>query len=430
MAKRAALDIARSPMRFDRSGKYNFFSGQIALSRLRIKDGDALPVATLSDSGSTQVAIYEAHQVGNNVPRGDTDNETWLDGVQVDRFGKHRAYRLVDPANRRRAKIIQASQGHMFARYERPGQPRGMSACAHLVNDAVDLRELKEDMTKGMKSRQLMGFYLAATSSDAPFPASKGMQNRLKKYREANGDDPSNPDDPTAENLTYEEIFNAGNIFRAEDYEPKVLESAQPHENEIAFLDWKIRMMSLGLDIPPELLWAIGSLNGNTQRWLGEDAQEMLDMIRMETVIPFCQWWWFHAIGAEIASGRLREPVIPEDQQNHIGWWTVDWIPPRNKTIDKGRDGKLRMEEHRAMLTTMDNLYSDTQRDWFTETDEWIDEIDSIAARMAAKGWPEERIEAAIAKFLAPPPGTGTYDMVSSNPEIATPDIEVEEIEE
>ena len=433
LAKRVALDIAKSRNRFDRSGKYNFFSYQLNLNRLGQKDGDSLTVPTLSDTGSTQIMCYESHQIGDDIRsrvhrRSASRTQQWFDGVRTDRHKKHLAYRILHPDNPDKSKVVPAGSAHLFARYERPGQPRGISACAHLVNPALDVREISNDMGTGMKARNLIGFYLAAKDPEMPLPSAKGIQNSLKKWQAKNS---GTAVEENEEQLSYEEIFTGSNLFKAENYEPKVLESAQPHENEIAFLDWKIRMMSLGFDIAPELIWEIGNLNGNTQRWLAEDAQEVLSILRVETLIPFCQWWWFEAIGNAIATKQLREPKIPKDLQPHVGWWTCDWIPPRSKTIDRGREGKLRIEERRALLKTFDTLYSEEQKDWTEETDQWLHEIDHLEKRMKELGWPDSRIEIVLANLLAPPPGTSLLDMSESagddDDDLAVPDDEVEE---
>lgn len=431
LAKRVYLDIKKSRNRFDRSGKYNFFSYQLNLNRLEIKDGDALTVPTLSKEGSTQMMCYEGHQVGNDLAaRGREDQDQWFDGVRCDRHGKALAYRILHPGDPGKSKVVPNRSAHLFARYERPGQVRGISACAPMVNYAIDVREIQNDMGSGMKARQLIGFYLAAQQPDLPFgTGQQGMQNSLKKWKNTNTPNEGTGDTEQDETIPYEEVFQAGNMFRAEGYEPKVLESSQPHENEMAFLDWKIRMMALCFDIAPQMVWEIGQLNGNTQRWVSEDTQEMIDMRRMETLIPFCQWDWFMTIGAEIESGRLREPKIPQHLAPHVGWWTCEWIPTRRKTIDRGREGKLRIEERRALLQTFDSLYSEVQKDWTEETDQWLHEIDHIASRMKDMGWPDSRIEIVLANLLAPPPGTSLLDLNEDDPDgLTVPDDEADEI--
>jgi hypothetical protein len=425
LVKRVALDLALSPQRFDRSGKFNFFTYQLLLSRLIVRDCDALNLATTGPDGGTQVLCVEAHQIANKVDR--SADPAFFDGVRTDGQGKHRAYSVVDPRDPKKGKVYQAGrESHLAVRYERAGQNRGMSAFHAIVNSMLDTREIENDITLGIKTRNLIGFYMAPRDggNDAPqLKGAKGLQTGLKQYRrevEYGTDDVAGE---AEENLSYEEVFAGGNIPRMSDgFEPKVLESAQPHENEMAFLNWRVRKASLGFDIAPELLWDIGNLNGNTQRWLAADAQEMLEIRRMETLIPFCQWWWYHAIGAEIASGRMPEPVIPESMQNYVGWWSVNWIHPAKKTIDRGREGKLALDERRAMLRTLDEHFGEYQADWTQEAGQWLDEIVEIERMCRERSMPQWQIDAILKNLLAPPAGAAMPDSGSDSTQTDGPD--------
>jgi len=424
LAKRVAMDAAMSPQRFDRSGKFNFFTYQLMLSRLVLRDCDALSLATTGRDGSTQVLCVEAHQIASHTDSRATE-PTFFDGVRTDAQGRHISYSVAHPRDPKKSKVYQAGrQSHLSVRYERAGQNRGMSAFHAIVNSMLDIREIENDITLGVKTRNLIGFYMAPRAGETPGPQLKGaagLQSGLKQYRREveHGDDDVAGDDE--ELLSYEQVFRGGNIPQMDAYEPKVLESAQPHENEMAFLNWRIRRASLGFDIAPELLWDIGSLNGNTQRWLAADAQETLETRRMETLIPFCQWWWYHFIGGEIASGRLREPEIPPGQEGYIGWWTCNWIHPAKKTIDRGREGKLALDERRAMLRTLDEHFGEYQADWSSEISQWLDEIVEIERMATERKMPQWQIDAMIKNLLAPPAGASVPDSGAPDPGSSSP---------
>lgn len=418
LAKRLFNDLTSSGKRFDRSGKYSFPAMQRALTRSALKDGDCLTVPTTTASGTTQYIIYEGHQIGS-APRhqrkqAEEARKKWLDGVMVDEFNRHHAYRILGGKDKNKTRTLPASSAHLFTRFERPGQPRGISACAHLVDHAVDVRDISRDMSKGMKVRNLIGFYMAAKDPEMPFGlTSKGLQNSLSQWRNraSTGDDVDADPNQVDKEFSYEEVVNSANMFRAENYEPKVLESSQPHENEMAFLDFRCRQMSLGLDLPPEVTWKMSNLNGNTMRWVAEGCEEVFENYRREVLEPFCRSVWFHVIGAEIASGRLREPNVKDDQKGIVGWWTVDFISPRRKTLDRGREGKLRLEEHRSLLTNLDALYSELQLDWTEELSQYFDEIDWIIEDMKSRKWSDPMVEAILSKFLAPAPGTAPTNL-------------------
>ena len=422
MVKRVALDLAMSPQRFDRSGKFNFFTYQLLLNRLHIRDCDALSLATTGRDGSTQVLCVEAHQIGSNADATRAADPLFFDGVRANRQGRHLQYSVLDPRDPKKPKVYQAGrESHLTCRYERGGQNRGMSAFHPIVNSMLDTREIENDITLGIKTRNMIGFYLAPRdgASGPQLKGAGGIQSAVKQYRReiSTSTGAGDPNEEEEETFSYEDVFRGGNMTDFDDMEPKVLESAQPHENEMAFLNWRIRRASLGFDIAPELLWDIGTLNGNTQRWLAADAQEMLETRRMETLIPFCQWWWYHAIGAEIASGRLREPKIPANMEGIVGWWTVDWIPPAKKTIDRGREGKLALDERRAMLRTLDEHYAEYQQDWSDEASQWLDEIIEIQRMATEKGFSDDQVRTIVNNLLAPPAGTSVPDDGPATPD-------------
>lgn len=422
LAKRVMMDIAMSRERFDRTAKHNFFSYQLQLGRLQLKDGGSLTAPVLGDDGVTKVLCYEAHQIGDRItPRGDSD-QGWFDGVLTDKQNKALAYRVLHPTDPQKSTVLKAGQSFYFARYERPGQNRGMSALHPIVNSALDVREIQNDMTLAIKTRNLIGFYLGGRDGDEPkLKGSQAVQAAMKQYRRENASDGDDIAGEGDEDLAYEDVFGGGNIPAFGELEPKVLESAQPHENEMAFLNWKIRGMANSLEFPPELLWDIGNLNGNTQRWLAADVQEVVEMRRMEMLIPFCQWWWFHTMGSLIAlgpdNGGIRAPKIPKDQEGIIGWWTVDWIPPKKKTIDRGRDGKINLDERRALLRSLDNHFSEQQLDWTTEIDQWLEEVVAIKDLAKEKNFSDDEITLLVTNLLAPPAGTAIPEGANSQSE-------------
>ncbi len=408
MARHAWRTLSGSAASFDRAGKYNFATMQIMLSLLSKKDGDSLTVPTISPDGRSRMMLYEGHQIGSGT-RG-TEADDWFDGVRVDRQGLALRYNILSGMSRdERGQILDASQAYLYAKYERARQPRGVSALAPLLDSGVDVREITNDMQRGLKARQLIGFYWTPRDTSSPYfnTQRKSLQNELKKAYGGDGDDPSDPADPTQSILPYEDVFSGGNMVQAEDMIPQVLESAQPHENEMAFLDWRLRMMARGMDMPPEAVWQLGSLNGNTQRWVGEELDEMLRAERVQTQAPWVDWAWFMTIGPEIASGRLREPKIPDADRDYIGWWSIKQVQPPRKSLDKGREGKLRIEEVKNFLLSRERYHGSQGADWQDETWQSLREIKKIHEALVDEfEFSDPIIEIILARLLSPDPGT------------------------
>ena len=125
---------------FDRAGKMDFFQWQIALTRLRIKDGDSLSVLSETENKTARIIFYESHQIDSG------KSKTAQDGVFLDKFGRHIAYNLVDVSNPDVSSSVAASDAIFYADFERPGQVRGISALAHALNNIQDSAEITADV--------------------------------------------------------------------------------------------------------------------------------------------------------------------------------------------------------------------------------------------------------------------------------------------
>ncbi|MHA1544616.1 MAG: phage portal protein [Alphaproteobacteria bacterium] len=410
-----------TPQAFDASGKYGFNSYQLNLARLWLKDGDSLTVFAEGKDGSPQIKCFEGHQVGDmlkdrfNQFRKAKNRErarVWLDGALVGKDNEHHAYRIIHPDDPKRGSTVSAKVAHLYTLWERPGQPRGIGALHHAVNHMLDTAEILSDVKLGIKNSNQIGFYLKGREG-AVKVGNKGIARDLRKQNVSRADDPTTTGDEssTDEGLPVEDVFGGSHIYQNADWEPHVLADPRPHPNNIDLLRWLVREVCLGLDFPPELIWEIGSLNGNTSRILNEDAQESLDSHRMELNLPFCQRTWFNVIGRGIALGELPEPVIPEDMEGLVGFWSVDWSAPPRKTIDRGREGRLNMEERSRMMRTLDRHFTETyQTDWTDETNQFLDEIETVLDMAEERDWPEERIRMLEKMLLNPPAGAANAE--------------------
>lgn len=418
LAKRYYEAHRNSAAAFDRAGKYNFKSYQLNLNRLWLKDGDSVTLWVEGEAGQSQVKCFEGHQIGSDImhrfSRPKSGGRQWNDGVLVGRDNEHQAYRVIHPDDPAKGQTIPANLAHMHTMFERPGQPRGIGCLHHAVNHMMDITEIVSDVKVGIKTANLLGFYLSSTDQDASLPGSKGIQQTLRMHkareRKADGTEGEDGDEKNDDYVPYEDVFESGMIPKLPGWEAKVLHDARPNQNQVELLRWLVREVSLGLDISPEVVWDIGALNGNTSRMLAEDTQEVLDTIRMETLVPFCQRDWFNCIGAAVARGDLPMPKIPKQLDGIVGFWSVDWIPPKRKTIDRGREGRLNIEERKTLLRTLDQHYSEQQQDWTVETGQFLDEIETILDMAETKGWSEDRIQKLENMLLAPVQGAAVLD--------------------
>lgn len=151
-----------------------------------------------------------------------------------------------------------------------------------------------------------------------------------------------------------EKIGDVANLYTLPAESIEALESNRPSQGWIALMEWMVREISLGLDLPFGLVWSMTGLGGPAVRF------EIMQAIR--TFIAFLEdvlepMWVRPIVGAwitiEMAEGRL--PF-------HPNWYQFSVPRPKSLTIDYGRDSKASIAENLAGLGTA--------TDWFAEDDE------------------------------------------------------------
>jgi len=417
---REALDTYRritgSPLLYERSGKFTADSYQHFLSRRWLIDGDMLTVFARTSAGNSMVVPYEGHQIGQLK----NANEAWRDGVLSDEGMRAERYRVLHPDSADDYTDFEAATAHLTAFWERGGQARGVTPFASTITRMIDVRDLTTDMMDSIKkSHATFGLYL---ENPAPQTGLLGqaLGDAAKQYMvdvdnnkdlidvDVDGSPLNSTDNDTELNAILkwdvQDIIDGGAMPEMSNGAvPRVLHDDRPHPHQMELVRWFVREMALSFDLPPEIIWDIASLNGNTSRLLNEDTEQALKFYRNEILKPFCQRNWFHLIGTEIAEGRLDEPTTGR-------WDDVHWMHPKSKTIDRGRDGALNLEELRMPgMRTREAHFGELQQHWQNPAQQWFDEIDWFLEQAKERDWPPARVEAMLSQLLAAPAGSAPY---------------------
>jgi capsid protein len=350
VAEKHFARFAMTPFVFDRAGKMDFRTWQIANSRGRLKDGDFLSVLGQTTTGRAQLICYEATQIDNGtstVP----DNERLVDGVFRDRFGRHVAYSIVDPDQNERVARISAEDCIFYADFERPNQVRGYPALAHAVNDLLDIVEIDGETKVGIKRALYVGVYRKHQA------ANTGPMGLLSPVvSEDTGLDATI--DGATKNIVQnvENILSAGgipNLGQGESLE--TLADDRPGPNQREFVQALLEKIALGLGLPPSVVFSITGQTGpevrfhmaELARWLAHE-QDRLRRI--------CQRYWVYFWAREFENGY----PMPRTEE----WWAAAWVPQADLTIDRGREGRLALEELRIGATTLADIYAAKGEDW------------------------------------------------------------------
>lgn len=360
---------------FDRAGKLDFFSWQIANTRARLKDGDILTVLTETDAGTARVIVYEANRIDDGSPLERRDDVR--DGVYVDKFGRHTAYRVVDPEDPKKYTAIPASDAIFFADFERPGQVRGISALAHALIHLQDRAEVWGDIKHAIKVAAQVGMQ-KVKDLPGPYPG----QNFTPPEPLSTGATDSAGND-IKQNT--EKILGSGYVVPMQPGEKyELLHDDRPHPNQREFLEDLVRDIAWGVGVAPEVLWQLAGQTGPNTRYLMAELQRYLAQEQTRLAV-ICQRFWVYFIAKEINAGRLR---IPADEM----WWKCDWIPQPDLTIDRGREGNLQLEQLRHGAITFDDIYRSNGADFESSITIQIKRLESAREKAEAAGFTLEQV--------------------------------------
>lgn len=358
------------PEVFDASGKFGFFEYQLHLEIAAMRDGDILPVLTETSTGTARLATYEAHQIGNPYSVRDEENG-WRDGVKVNRFGRHMAYSLIDPADRTRIRTIQSRDSIYYGHFKKIGHIRPVSILRHAINHLMDMAEIVRDVKYGIKVRNQIPLQLVTTSGANSFGAN-AAQAIAGHVRQKSVPTTTASGASTTADVDYEEIMQGGNVFRGQPgQELKALVDASPHPNQLALLAHLVRDISWGCGVAPEILWDINSLRGANNRLLNSKLQRWIGA-RLMRKRNFVRRYWVYAIAKEMKAGRLPACRDPE-------WWKVGMLPQGNITADRGKEGKLDIDLVANRMMSLQEWFAKEGKDWLSEIRQIAEEENELS---------------------------------------------------
>lgn len=347
---------AMSKIIFDRSGKFNFKTAQMMLVRAAMKDGDILTVLTETPNEGARVMFYEGHQLATM--RIDTD-KGYRDGVRYDKANRHISYSIASDGE---AKYVSARDSIYFGRCQAVGNVRAHPPLAHAVNHAIDVTEVWGNTKHGIKSASLFGLVIEE-SENAPKSGSKGGM-------EVNLGTPTTQTSASGEEFTTDQVWSSGQVADpGRGRKISTINDNRPGPDQRKFTVDLFRDISNGLGLPLEVLGHMESLKGPGVRLILDKAEKWIEERRLE-LKEWCTRYWVYHMAKEIKAGRLPMP----DDANWIHG--VEWTPQRSLSIDRGRDGKQRLDEIDAGYGTLADWCIDSDgANWRKNTKQRIEEV-------------------------------------------------------
>lgn len=318
----------------------------------------------------------------------------WRDGVLVDKFGRAVAigvsdevgpspgrqvwYRWFSPNNQRVVRRIPwDSVMHVADRLE-PGRVRGLPRAASFLTHNIDRTEIHAALKHGIKAANMVAFQVVSKNG-GPAQFGESLAPRRTETPGEKGDEMGSPACCESEGLPMEPVMNSGVAPILNDgREIKVVGDDRPHQNYQQFDDRIVREICLGFGLPPEILWDITGSGGANTRWLQDTTQLFLDDERQSLIDSYAGPSAMYVLARGVASGDIS--AGPED------WYHHAWTSPRKITVDRGRDGKIMLQELEMGMQTMQGLWGCMGEEWREQVDQWADEwaYQASAAQEAA----------------------------------------------
>ncbi len=349
---------------FDVGGKFNFKTAQRMLMQKVLCDGDILTVLTESGNKGAAVAFYESHQFRN--PKG-AKREHWRDGVRMNpATGRHIAYGLGDG---KKVKVIGARDACYFGVFESPGNGRAHPPLAHGVTHAVDVTEVRADTKHGIKNAALLGIVSELESGNQRTRSRGGMEVTAPMGIYGEEVVPGEWEGGVRKVKT-EQVWSGGQVVSGVAGEKfKILTDGRPHPNQMEFIRELIHDIAHGYGLPPEAVGHMGKLTAPGLRFVLEVAKRWIEEWQLE-LVSWCHRYWVYHMAKEIKAGRLE---MPDDENWMLG---VEWTPRRSLTIDRGHDGKQRLDEIEGGHGTWADWFADVDgSDWRVKVRQRVNEV-------------------------------------------------------
>lgn len=137
--------------------------------------------------------------------------------------------------------------------------------------------------------------------------------------------------------------------------------SDRPSEGWRWLMEWLVREISIGLDLPFGVVWHMAGLGGPAVRFEIGQANRVFTAFLEDVLEPM----WFRPIVGSWLALELNEGRLPF----HPRWYVFKTPRPASITIDLGRDSRSGIEENKAGLLTASSWYAETDEDFEENTE-------------------------------------------------------------
>lgn len=373
----------------DIRGKHNHAGLQRQAVHELLVDGEIFTIRVRDQFGRHQRQMIKTEQVG---PARNERSKLWVDGILYNAVDRPTTYRVLQngPAASGAAQAYRdvpaRDMAHLFDA-ERATQQRGLPWAYAGLNSMMDVLDLSA--FERIAHKLNAAIVASVTTKDGSMPAS---MRAMMSNQEASAEGATSAERtrlaPQFLDIhgTRIPLFNAGENLTFNSQQRNAV-------NVVEFTGWLLRDVATGFGLPLEVVWDMATLGGATIRASLEMAGRFFESVQMLLIDDFCQPDWESVIGTALLAGLypadypLVEPLDPP--KGWEGWNTVEWRGPRNITVDRGKDGRLYLEQVARGMMTKEEWWHGLGEDAEEMERRSVDEIQVGLEDWVGRGLPE-----------------------------------------
>lgn len=286
--------------------------------------------------------------------------------------------------------IPRAEYVHMFDS-DRFDAVTGVTHYHTILNALRDLKETLEAERLSAKRNSKLALLIKSIMGGASAPAVQLFEN----------------EDSTAgaAKVNVEEVGDVAQAYMFPNEDMKAHTSDRPSNGWQWLMEWLVREIALGLDLPFGVVWNMSGLGGPAVRFEMAQANRVFIAFLEDVLEPM---WTRPIVGAwltlEISQGRL--PF-------HPNWYKFKTPRPVAITIDVGRDSKAGIAENMAGLGTASHWYAEEDMSFEDSTDQLA--YEAFYRRQAIKKYEKDGVVLQDIRVLGT--ATTTLKETESDPE-------------
>lgn len=339
----------------DLNTRMSFGTFQSVAARTLFIDGEVFIVLTRGESGRPRLQLVEGHRV--STPPGMRDATLYIDtmpganmqpqcvdGVEIDANGRPVAYHIAEDNGSYNTNFRRVPADYVVHIFEpgRANQYRGIPYIYPVLNDLHDLNDLQALEMQAAKQAAEVSYFI------------KTQTGELNDEDLIRGTNTSQVDGKTRDDFYRETIGASARILKAGD-EVERFASDRPSITTQQYWDYVTARACAGVGIPKEIVLP-ASMQGTVMRSVLDvansffRARSSIQADHYQRVYEWVMGW-----------ARDNDPRLagaPDD------WNSCVSRPPQAINVDVGNQSTALINEYKAGMRTLQDIYAERGQDW------------------------------------------------------------------